>query len=133
MRVVFDTNVLLSSVLWHGSVSQKLLFKLIHSDVEIFSSIEIISEFHKVLKRDFEYSDDEITYILEKIFSFVTLIRPLQKLDIVKDDPEDNKIIECAVAASSDYIITYDKHLLNLKEFKNIKIITPEKALELIK
>ena len=60
MRVVFDTNVLLSSTLWDGSVAQKLLFELINSDYVILSSLSIIAEYQKVLKRDFEYSDEDI-------------------------------------------------------------------------
>ena len=47
---------------------------------------------------------------------------------IVKEDPDDNKIIECAVACGADFILTYDKHLLRLKEFRGIKIIMPEHA-----
>ena len=53
-------------------------------------------------------------------------------IEVVKDDPDDNKIIDCALASSSDCIITYDKHLLNLKSFEKIKIITPEEAFGLI-
>lgn len=129
MRVVLDTNILISATLWDGSVAQKLLFKLINSDSEIFSSTEILAEYKNVLIRDFEYSESEIINILEKIVSFVTLIKPKEKIDIVKDDPDDNKIIECAIASSSRFIVTYDKHLLNLKEFRTIKIVKPEELL----
>ncbi len=132
MRVVFDTNVLISATLWDGSVAQKLLFKLLQPSSRIFSSVEILSEYQKVLNRDFDYSGSEITYILEKILSFVTLIKPVAKVNVVKENPDDNKIIECALASSSEYVITYDKHLLNLKEFQGIKIATPEEFLRVI-
>ena len=132
MRVVFDTNVLLSSTLWDGSVAQKLLFKIIKSDVKVFASDEIASEYEKVLKRDFGYSDEEILNIRKKIMVFLNLVLPNEKIEVVKDDPDDNKIIECAIASSSDYILTYDKHLLKLKSFEKIKIITPVEAFGLI-
>ena len=132
MRVVFDTNVLISATLWDGSVAQKLLFKLLQPSSRIFSSVEILSEYQKVLNRDFDYSGSEITYILEKILSFVTLIKPVAKVNVVKENPDGNKIIECALASSSEYVITYDKHLLNLKEFQGIKIATPEEFLRVI-
>mgnify|MGYP001584196491 FL=1 len=129
MRVVLDTNVLISATLWSGSVAQKLLFKLIHADAQIFSSVEILEEYRRVLQRDFEYAENEVAYILGKIVSFMTLISSKEKVDIVKEDPDDNKIIECALASASMCIATYDKHLLNLKEVRGIKIVKPEELL----
>ncbi len=64
---MFDTNVLLSSTLWDGSVAQKLVFKLIKHDVKIFASENILSEYKKVLKRDFEYSNDKLLGIVKKL------------------------------------------------------------------
>ncbi len=81
-----------------------------------------------MLKRDFGFSDQDITEIMEKILSFVTLVNPAIKVDIVKNDSDDNAIIECAITSKSAYIITYDKHLLNLKEYNKIRIIKPEEA-----
>ncbi len=130
--VVFDTNVLLSSTLWDWSVSQKLLHKIIMADVSIFSSTEIIEEYQKVLHRDFEYSEDEINEIMTILLSFVKLVNPEEKVNIVKDDPDDNKIIECALASASSYVVTYDNHLLKLKEFRGIKIVTPEEMIDIL-
>jgi len=61
----------------------------------------------------------------------LTLTTPNRKVDVVKEDADDNKIIECALESKSEYIISYDKHLLKLKEFQGIKIIQPEEALRL--
>ena len=133
MIVTFDTNVLLSSTLWAGSVAQKLLFKLIRADVRICVSEGIIAEYQKILRRDFGYSDDEVSYITGKVLSFVVLVHPLKKVCIVKDDPDDDKIIECAIESLSGYILTYDKHLLSIKEFQGIKIIRPEEAMGFFK
>ncbi|MEK6848877.1 MAG: putative toxin-antitoxin system toxin component, PIN family [Nanoarchaeota archaeon] len=128
-RVVFDTNVLLSATLWEGSVAQKFLFKCINENIQIFSSKEIIEEYTEILKRDFDYNEQEIGKIFERVLQFITLVVPSVKIDIVKDDTDDNKIIECAVEASADYIISYDKHLLNIGEYQGIKIVKPEEAL----
>ena len=92
-----------------------------------------MDETAEVLERDFEYSKNEgrnVIEVIEKILLFVNLIEPKQKIDIIKDDPDDNKIIECAFESSSDYIVTYDKHLLKLKEYKGIKILKPEEILK---
>jgi len=128
MVVTFDTNVLLSATLWDGSVAQKLLFDLIRQGIKIYSTTEILSEYQEVLKRDFDFTDAEVSEIMEKVLAFVTLVNPQTKIKAVKDDPDDDVIIECALESESKYIITYDKHLLNLKEFRGIRIIRPEEA-----
>ncbi|MEK6973923.1 MAG: putative toxin-antitoxin system toxin component, PIN family [Nanoarchaeota archaeon] len=133
MNVVFDTNVLISSTLWDKSVSQKLLFKLIDSDIKIYTSKEIIQEYSKVINRDFYYSQEEISRVTNTLLPLLTNISPIEKLNVIKEDPDDNKIIECAIASKSDYIITYDKHLLKLQKFRDIIIIKPEEALKIFK
>lgn len=133
VKVTFDVNILISSTLWEGSVAQKLLFKLIQSDSEIFSTNGILTEYQKVLKRDFEFSDDRIAKIMEKIIMFVTIIETNSKVEAVKDDLDDNKILECALDSGSEYLISYDKHLLKLKEFQGVKIIKPEEFLKILK
>lgn len=128
MVVTFDTNVLLSATLWDGSVAQKLLFDLISQEIKIYSTSEILSEYQEVLRRDFDFSDEEVSKIMEKVFAFVTLVNSTMRVNIVKEDPDDNMIIECALESNSKYIITYDKHLLNIKEYQSIRIIRPEEA-----
>lgn len=128
MSVTFDTNVLLSATLWDASVAQKLLFDLIMQDVTIYTTREILSEYRAVLKRDFGFSDEEIEEITGYILSFLTLVNATIKVNVVKDDPDDDIIIECALASNSGYIITYDKHLLNIKEYRGIRILKPEEA-----
>lgn len=60
------------------------------------------------------------------------MIESKEEIEIVKEDPEDNKILECAVSSNSEYIITYDNHLLKLNKFKDIEIITPDNLLKII-
>jgi len=130
MKVTVDTNFLISATQWDYSVAHKLLNKFILSDDEIFTTQDILDETMEVLERDFEYSKNEAKNIIEKILLFAKLIEIKQKVAIIKDDPDDNKVIECAIESSSDYIVTYDRHLLKLKEYKGIKIITPEEILK---
>ncbi|MBU3913249.1 MAG: putative toxin-antitoxin system toxin component, PIN family [Nanoarchaeota archaeon] len=128
-KIVFDTNVLISSTLWDNSVAQKFLFKCIKENVQIFSSQEIIEEYKEILARDFDYKEQEIGEIFERVLQFLNLVTPSKKVDVVKEDPDDNTIIECALESKAEYIISYDKHLLKLKEFQGIKIVRPEEAL----
>ena len=126
MKVTLDTNFLISATQWDYSVSYKLLQKLIRENAEIFTTEEILTEFKEILAREFQRDADYIENIIDKLFQFMSLVKPEEKVSIVTSDPDDNKIIECAITSSSDYIITYDNHLLSLKEFQGIKIIKPE-------
>ena len=128
MKIAVDTNFLVSATQWDYSVSHKLLQKLIRNKVEIFTTNEILDEFTGVLKRDFLYHEADIQNLLEKILQVLTLVTPKKKVNVVKEDSEDNKIIECALESKAEYILTYDKHLLKLKEYLGIKIIRPEEA-----
>ena len=130
MKITVDTNFLISATQWDYSVAHKLLKKFILSDAKIFTTQDILDETSEVLERDFKYSKSEAKNIIEKILLFADLIEPKQKIDVIKDDPDDNKVVECAIESSSDYIITYDKHLLKLKEYKGIKIVKPEEILK---
>ena len=130
MKVTVDTNFLISATQWDYSVAHKLLKNFILSDAEIFTTQDILDETAEVLERDFGYNKEEVKNIIEKILLFVKLIEPKQKVEIIKDDPDDNKVIECAVESSSDYIVTYDGHLLKLKDYKGIKIMKPEEILK---
>ena len=67
-KIVFDTNVLISATLWDNSVAKKVLFKCLRENIQIFSSQEIIEEYKEILARDFDYEEQEIGEILERIF-----------------------------------------------------------------
>ncbi|MEK6968344.1 MAG: putative toxin-antitoxin system toxin component, PIN family [Nanoarchaeota archaeon] len=132
MNVVLDTNVLISATLWKGSEAQKLIIKLSEPKFKLFTSKDILSEYERVLIRDFSHSDELARFKAEKLANIFTLVNPSRKIAAVTEDPTDNKIIECAVESSSDCIVTYDKHLLKLKKFEKIKIVTPKEMMRII-
>ena len=132
MKITLDTNFLISSTQWTYSVANKVLRKMIDKNVELYTTDEILAEFGNVLTRDFKHEKEYIEGLIGSIITYVKIVKPILKVDIVNEDPDDNKILECAVASHSDYILTYDKHLLNIKNYKEIKIITPEEALQLL-
>ena len=126
VRKVLNHHILISATLWDDSAAQKFLFKCISKNIQIFSSKEIIEEYKGILARDFNYNQQEIENILEKILQIITLANPRNKVNVVKEDPDDNKIIECAIESEAEHIVSYDKHLLKLKEYNGIKIFKPE-------
>ncbi|MBI2044922.1 putative toxin-antitoxin system toxin component, PIN family [Candidatus Pacearchaeota archaeon] len=135
MRITTDTNVLISSTFWEGA-SDKIMQKVENKEVELVLSKELISEFTKVLGYD-EIKDKikdknlEVRRSVEKIVSISTIVESSQKFEIVKDDPDDNMVINCAAEGDVDYVVTQDNHLLKIKEFKGIKILNPEEFLEI--
>lgn len=131
MNIVLDTNILISATLWEGSVAQKLLLYCIQENISLFSTTDIFIEYQKVLIRDFKYTEEEVNNILKKIISFTRLVIPKKKIFEVREDPDDNKIIECAIESQSTHIITYDKHLLRIQQYEEIQIITPEEFLRI--
>jgi len=126
MNIVFDTNALLSATLWRNSEAQKLLFHLIHINAHLLISMPIIIEYQKVMQRDFKFSEQETIEATTKVLQAFQMVTPKENVNVIKNDETDNKIIECAISANAQYIITYDKHLLQLKKFRNIEIIQPK-------
>jgi len=126
MKVILDTNIFISGIFWKGS-SNKTITNWKEGKFTLVTSLEGVSEIIKVLE-DFKIklSDDMIQEWVDLIVRNSIIIEPREKIEAVKDDPKDNIFIETAVAGNVDYIISQDNHLLKLKEFRGIKIITPE-------
>ena len=135
MRIVLDTNVWLSAIFWEGEAS-KIIEGLVNKKTKIIISKEIISEIIDVLNKETKFQRflnnrrQDIEELIRTILSISELIETKTKLKIIKHD-SDNRILETAVDGKADYIISYNKHLLDLKEFKNIKILLPSDPLEL--
>ena len=126
MRVVLDTNIFISGIFWRGS-SNNVIINWKEGKFTLITSLEAVSEIIKVLK-DFKIklSDDMIKEWVDMIVRNSIIVEPKEKIAIVKDDAKDNIFIETAVAGNADYIISQDNHLLKLREFRGIRIITPE-------
>ncbi|MBI2672909.1 putative toxin-antitoxin system toxin component, PIN family [Candidatus Woesearchaeota archaeon] len=126
MRVVLDTNIFVSGIFWRGS-SNKIIINWRKGKFTLVTSLETILEIIKVLK-DFKIklSDDIMREWVDLIVRNSIIVEPKEKLLIVKEDSKDNIFIETAVAGNVDYIVSQDNHLLKLKEFRGIKIVTPE-------
>ena len=128
-NIVLDTNVYISSVFWEGT-SYKIITKALNNDFTVIISVEIIKEIEKVLKRDFKLSKEEIDDIIYAIRLFTLEVKPRNRIYKIKEDPDDNMVLECAVESKSKYIVSQDKHLLNLGNYKRIKILDPEQFLK---
>lgn len=123
LKITLDTNILISATITDGNEFQ-LLKKIKEGKADLILSPYILKEFKEVISRPkFGFSHEQIEQSLKQLLTLSTLIMPLKKLTVVKEYPDDNMIIECAVAGTVDYIVSGDKHLLELKEYRGIKIV----------
>jgi|WetSurMetagenome_2_1015567.scaffolds.fasta_scaffold100394_3 uncharacterized protein len=131
-RVVLDTNILVSAIISDGK-SRELLRKGIANQFCIITSDLILRELVNVLNRPkFKTNEDEINRILRALIRSAEIVSVQSKLEVVKQDPKDNIIIETAYDGTADMIVSGDGHLLALKAFSGIKIMTVENILGLL-
>ncbi|HEY6171485.1 MAG TPA: putative toxin-antitoxin system toxin component, PIN family [Candidatus Kapabacteria bacterium] len=131
MRVVIDTNVIISS--FFGGNPAKILALLDSGVIHLCASQEIIDEYFEILER-MKRTHEEIEKFGSYLLNADTIdhISYTPKLSVVKEDPDDDKFIECAVSLNAEYIITGDKALRAIGEYENIKIVTPKEFLNTI-
>ena len=121
MKIVLDTNLYVSA-LQFGGKPMLLLQKGIDGDVEIAASQPIVQETLRVLRDKFAWSDEQLTEGAAAIAAATYEVVPLERLDVVKRDPSDNRILECAVAAGAQVLVSGDSDLLSMEVFRNIEI-----------
>lgn len=133
MRVVADTNVLISGLFWEGNEYQLLkMFK--RGELTNVISPQIVDELEGVLSRKkFKLTKKQIESIIEQVFSFSRFVHPVTEARVVEKDMSDNIILECALDSKADYIISGDKHLLDLKEYEGIGILNAKVFLNKLK
>ena len=131
MRVVLDTNVIISALLFTGRTSE--LTPLWQAgEITPLLSKDILDEYIKVLAYPkFRLTATEVgSLIEEEVLPYVQVIKPRRRLRVVRRDPSDDKFIECAVAGKSRIIVSGDKDLLSIGTYRKITIMTPVQFLE---
>lgn len=130
-KAVFDTNIYLSAILFGGSPRMCLELGR-NGEIELFVSRAILLEMAQKLQEKFLWSKEEIEEVIGGLIMFATIVSPKEQINTIKAEPKDNRILECALEVQADYIISGDKkHLLSLKKFKGIPIISASDFLEI--
>jgi putative PIN family toxin of toxin-antitoxin system len=125
MKVVLDTNAFISGILFPKSRPSRILCLARKQVILNFASREILAEVRSVLKVKFAFEENMVDKVEIEMTSFSGVVDILKKVDAVKQDHDDNKIVECALSAGVETIVSEDKHLLQLREYENIKILSP--------
>lgn len=131
-RVVLDTNVYLSAVVYGGK--PELLLSAAYGRrpaLSVVISEPILAEIARNLTRTFDWPDPLVIRALAFINAVTEEVRPARSVRAVAHDP-DNRVLECAVAGGAGYVVTGDKHLLTLKRYSDITIVTVTEMLDLI-
>lgn len=128
VKVVLDTNIYLSGIIFGGN-SRHILDLVIEKRIAVFISPVILLEISQKLERKFGWNKEQVITAIKIVSKTAFLVYPNQKLHVVKADKNDNKIIEAAVESGANFIITGDKHLLQIKKYQEIKIISPSQFL----
>jgi len=132
-KVVLDTNVYISAILF-GRKPEEIRKLSQEGKIEFLVSEAIIAEVAEVLRKKFDWESWQISQIINEIRETTTLVIPGQTLSVIKKDEGDNCILECAAEGKAQYIISGDKrHLLPLKEYQGIKILSPAEFLREMK
>ncbi len=132
LKFTLDTNTLISATIAQGNEFE-LLRLAKEGKIKIIVSLPIVEEFKEVISREkFGFSAQQVEMVTKLLFDVCDIVIPTVHLKIIKDDPDDNTIIECAVSGNVDYIVSGDKHLLNIQRYSNIPIIRTREALALI-
>lgn len=132
-KVVLDTNIIISALGWKGKPNQ-VFDKIVKKEAELVISDKQFNELSKVLNYPkFQFTEEQKDRLKSLILEIATFVKPLEKIDTIKNDPDDNIHLEAAVAGNVKYIVTGDPDLLKLKEFRGIKIVTAKEFLDLLK
>ncbi len=113
-KVVLDTNTLISGLLWDGNEA-RILEKSERKEIHLFVSMEILEELEGVLKREkFSKKLEGKEYTVEKAVAKIALIATLVEaghtINVIKEDPDDNRVLECAISAQATVIVSGDSH-----------------------
>lgn len=124
MRVVLDTNIYISAILFGGNPRE--IINLARLDkIKVLTSEYILWELRSVLKNKFDVPENRLNTIEHDILNLATLVRITTYINEIKKDPADNNILSCAIDGKAKAIITGNKHLLEQKKYENIQIIKP--------
>ncbi len=130
MKAVFDTNVLISVFLSDGT-PRKIFSRVLTEDVVLLISTPLLREFAGVVSREkFGFSEEGIGSMVGLLQRVAYIVEPINRLHRIKKDPDDNRVLECALAGGAKYIVTGDRHVLDIEEFSGIKIVTASQFLE---
>ena len=122
MKVVFDTNILVSALVFPGGRGEEALRRIVEEQDQLLISKAIVDELLGVLGRKFSRNREELAHVAVYLSDLAITVSPRRRLRVVKDEP-DNRILECALTGRADAIVTGDQALLDVRLYRGVRII----------
>jgi len=137
MKVVADTNTVISGLLWHGA-PREILDLARAGKITLYISPDLLAELADVLERDkftarLKAAQTTARELVLGYGELATLVHPTSIPRVVKDDPDDDMVLACALTAKAEIIVSGDSHLINLQSYQGISILTVKELLEKLK
>lgn len=137
MRVVLDANVLVSALISDRGSPGKILKKWEQERFDVVLSPPILQELERVIhypriQEQYSLPEEAIQKFLGWLGDLVIIVNPTVELSVIQEDLSDNRYLECAKAGGASFIVSGDKHLLELEEFEGIVILPPSGFLALL-
>lgn len=126
--MVFDTNVLVSALVF-GGVPRDVYELAVAGHLLVVTSPTLIIELQEILLAKFRYPIEIVERITSEYKTLGVVVEPTVTISAVKEDPDDDRVLECAVSGQADAIVSGDRHLLTRERFRGIPILTPQAAL----
>ncbi|MEC4677817.1 MAG: putative toxin-antitoxin system toxin component, PIN family [Nitrospirota bacterium] len=130
MRIVLDTNIFVSALVFPGGRADEALRRVLERRDDLIFSKAIISELLEVLSRKFERDKEALSRIAVFLSEMGEMVHPHRKRAVLEDEP-DNRILECALSGKAELIVTGDRAMLNLVKYDGIKIVSLKASLDL--
>lgn len=132
-KVVLDTNILVSALNFGGK--PELVLRSSHGRskrFDLYLSLFILQELSVTLSNKFIWSQPRIDRAVWRLVKWAEVVQTKKSLSVISADESDNRILECAVKAKADFIVSGDSHLLALREYKGISIVKPAQFLRIL-
>lgn len=122
MKVVFDTNILVSALVFPGGRADVALRRIVEEQDQLIISKAILAELLRGLGSKFSRDSEELAHVAVFLSELALTVKPRRRLRVVEDEP-DNRILECALTGRAEVIVTGDHSLLALGEYKGVRIV----------
>lgn len=123
MRVVFDSNILISALLFPGGRAETAVANILDGRDDLLISRPIINEVLSVLASRFSRDKEELSRVAVVLGEMGEIVEPSRRLSVLRDEP-DNRILECAVEGRAEVIVTGDKAMLAVGEYQGVRLMT---------
>lgn len=125
MRVVLDTNILLSAFVFPGGAPEQVYRRVLDGRITLVTSPPLLSELGRILTEKFHWEKSYTEEVVAQLVRIGVVVDPTEEIADITDDPADNRVLEAAAAGHADVIVSGDRHLLSLGTWRAVRVLAP--------